>query len=270
MAAEWIRFVALGLTGVGKSSLLNAGIGRKAFLESEGIESETATTQSALGKWRKTDTSVEVIDTPGLADTGGNDEKNMRGMVNFLKQSSKGVHCFLLCFNGASQTRLDKNMQDLLTILQELLSEKFWENVVLVYTHCDESARSVWETKVAGGCQLGEELRKRFGLSVTPPMVALSSKDTSAASDAPFLQILEHARTLKPFDGGQLPVVREAIQSALASGMSEQAIWNPNADLHMDPLNETLLRLVETAFKTVLPILVGTLVPMLTTACVLM
>jgi predicted GTPase len=97
----------IGSTGAGKSSTLNTLCGLQGkFLVSASEQSETSKTATELVLWRGSETmEVELIDTPGIADTKGRDTKHIAEMVAKIKEKKK-VNAFLIVLNGQN-TRFD-------------------------------------------------------------------------------------------------------------------------------------------------------------------
>ncbi|WP_448380707.1 GTP-binding protein [Gloeomargarita sp.] len=67
LEAGWVRVVALGLVGRGKSSVLNALVGEPVFATGA-VHGVTRGAQAVA--WRVGDCSVELVDTPGLDEVG--------------------------------------------------------------------------------------------------------------------------------------------------------------------------------------------------------
>ncbi|KAI8345942.1 hypothetical protein B0O80DRAFT_261275 [Mortierella sp. GBAus27b] len=99
---------------------------------------------------------VTLADTPGLADTEGDDEKNIPILKEYIQSvgSRLGVTAFLLVF------KIDSSVDIIMTILRTFNDivqglPDVWDNVILVFTGCDYR-RDIIDTKQ----MLFRELRK--------------------------------------------------------------------------------------------------------------
>ena len=102
--------VVIGKTGTGKSTLCNSLVDHKflrpgresKFKMSADVKSVTMETTSAKGVLfgLEEELRIHVVDTPGLADSGGKDAAHIIGMVKYLKTLSCGINQFLFTLNG--------------------------------------------------------------------------------------------------------------------------------------------------------------------------
>mmetsp|Transcript_29484 Transcript_29484/g.88170 ORF Transcript_29484/g.88170 Transcript_29484/m.88170 type:complete len:110 (+) Transcript_29484:271-600(+) len=67
------RYVLVGETGAGKSSLANALLGKDHFATGGGFDAVTVEARCVAGRWGSD--AVEVCDTPGFNDAGRDDAK---------------------------------------------------------------------------------------------------------------------------------------------------------------------------------------------------
>ncbi|KAG0231274.1 hypothetical protein BGW42_000328 [Actinomortierella wolfii] len=160
-----LTLIAIGKTGQGKSSLLNRIMGTSELKASASVRAVTKGIAERSGWGRFEDTRrvlVTLADTPGLADTEGDDEKNIPILKEYIKSigTRLGVSAFLLVF------KIDSGVDMVITILttfNEIMQEfpYFWENVVLVFTGCDYR-RNVQKTKELYHAVLQNEINERF------------------------------------------------------------------------------------------------------------
>ncbi|KAF9364327.1 hypothetical protein BGX34_001865 [Mortierella sp. NVP85] len=160
-----MMLMAIGKTGQGKSSLLNKIMGTSELKASASVRAVTKGIAERTGWGRFEDSRrvlVTLADTPGLADTEGDDEKNIPILKEYIKSIGKrlGVTAFLLVF------KIDSGVDMILTILttfNDIMKEfpDFWDNVVLVFTGCD-FRRNVMNTKQLYHDEIQRQLEERF------------------------------------------------------------------------------------------------------------
>ncbi|KAF9559823.1 hypothetical protein EC968_006459 [Mortierella alpina] len=157
--------MAIGKTGQGKSSLLNKIMGTNELKASASVRAVTKGIAERTGWGRFEDSRrvlVTVADTPGLADTEGDDEKNIPILQEYIRSvgTRVGVSAFLLVF------KIDSGVDMIITILQafnDIMKDfpNFWDNVVLVFTGCDYR-RNVMNTKQLYHEEVQRQLQEHF------------------------------------------------------------------------------------------------------------
>ena len=87
--------------------------------------------------------------TIGLGDPSGKDSVNIADMVNELKQLEY-INAFLILFN-AQNPRLDESLRAMIDIFTQIFGrERFFDNVVLVFTQWDHSEKAEIKRKRSG------------------------------------------------------------------------------------------------------------------------
>jgi len=148
------RMVILGSTGVGKTTLSNVLVGCAPtedclFQVCDGVDSCTKDTAYGVGDWIGTGPPFTVVDTPGFGDSDNDDNELIDEMTKYLKNTVNTTNLFLLTFNG-EQDRLDSTLQQMIREVEALFGRKFWDNVVLEFTHWPFDEHSVTMRNITG------------------------------------------------------------------------------------------------------------------------
>ena len=122
-----VHIMACGLTGKGKSTILNGIIGEKLFKEGDTLNDETV----EVGKKEKivSDCNAEVIayDTPGF-------HKDEDEYTRKIKEHSKDVDVLIYCISvEPPRAVMDKDIK-LLKLLKSALDADIWKHCVIVLT----------------------------------------------------------------------------------------------------------------------------------------
>ena len=137
MESEKQRYnlVAIGTTGVGKSSLLNMFLETPdAFKVGETSYSETNVTSYKLAEYEKV--KLKIIDTQGLSD-GGGDTQNMMHIKNMVEKirECQIIDLFLLCLDGTNP-RLSEYTKAVIDLFMKIFPD-FLSHTVLIFNKWD-------------------------------------------------------------------------------------------------------------------------------------
>ena len=138
--------IVLGRTGSGKSSLCNA------TLFPVSTEATSCTQQIASFNVYfivQKSKPLSIIATVGFGDPP---KKDIHGsLVHKLKKDIGYINCFIITVNGPNR-RLDDSMDTMLLLLENIFTEKVWNQVAIVFTHlCMKSDIKKRKEKTYGG-----------------------------------------------------------------------------------------------------------------------
>ena len=121
-----------GKTGVGKSSLVNALVGRK--VAKEGRKKVACTPEVTSYRVTIEGVNICVWDSPGLGDGTTNDEKNLAEIGSKITEK---LDLVIFCLKMDDQ-RFHRDDKDAFKILTENFGKKLWKNAVIALTFANK------------------------------------------------------------------------------------------------------------------------------------
>lgn len=142
-------FLLVGRTGVGKSSTINALLGRQ---------------EAKIGKFRPMTTTTKayeaeaqgiryvVVDTPGLADTSGNEQEYLKSIKSEVKEIDCMFYVSLL-----NENRIRDDEAATIRLVSQAFSVQVWERAILVFTHADKVDRDEYSESLVERTKIVQE-----------------------------------------------------------------------------------------------------------------
>ena len=132
------RMVLLGTTGAGKSQLCNFIMQDKTntiFKVSNSFNSETQKPQSK--ECNRSGMNIDIIDTAGCCDSGGNDDRNFKVLIEYLRKK-ESISLFMIVINFTQ--RLDEKTREYISFISETFTPtEFYNHLVIVFTNYKEN-----------------------------------------------------------------------------------------------------------------------------------
>ncbi len=132
--SEIPRVCLIGDEGVGKTTLSNVICGEELFSRSF---TRIGRVQQILTKWEGKGNSIYIVDFDKYS--GVSDEIHIKELAE-LKGFSD-INLFILVLD--SKSRIDRYAQEMLKVFKQILGEKVFEHVCVVFTRWDYDARSL-------------------------------------------------------------------------------------------------------------------------------
>ena len=154
-----LTFAAFGITGHGKSSILNS-LAQRQNLFKEGSSLDSTTTKIEANLIQYKGKQVLLIDTPGLLDSKSQDRVNLKSLMGFLRTVKNGFTLIIYVYS-LLQEKFDASMQISFKLLGTLFGQEVYERVRIVLTHIDELNSDAQKARLL---KFEEELPSRLDL----------------------------------------------------------------------------------------------------------
>ena len=130
MAIRSLKIAVCGLTGAGKSTILNAIVGKEVFTEGHHLHHQTLKVSSHT--WSDDDNNFEVTvyDTPGFEDDSGDAEKYKAD----IRKNCADVDLLLYCISVEEFQAMLNRDKKTLKELHQVFDETVWSHCVIVLT----------------------------------------------------------------------------------------------------------------------------------------
>ncbi|BFU18154.1 50S ribosome-binding GTPase/AIG1 family, putative [Entamoeba histolytica] len=129
------KFLLIGETGTGKSSLVNFILRKNVFEVSDDTKSETKEVVVQSGEGDRSD--VTVIDTPSLNDSDKLDKTQIQNIVDCIKNN--GLQGIILTID-INKERFSANLKFIVKVISDVFTIKdIWKRVCIVWTKCPNS-----------------------------------------------------------------------------------------------------------------------------------
>ena len=134
--------ILMGKTGHGKSTLSNLLSNSNDFAIGDDTRSCTKEIKLKYFVNQENKAKISIIDTPGLSDSDGDDNKIINDMKKYLIKSDIPRINTILIVISIQENRMDQSLKDLLEAICKIFPLKnFWEHVIIIWTHYSGSKK---------------------------------------------------------------------------------------------------------------------------------
>ena len=141
VSSQPITAILMGKTGHGKSTLSNLLSASNDFAIGNSARSCTKEIKLKCFFSQENQVNVSIIDTPGLSDSDGDDNKIIDDMKQYLiKPDIPRINSILIVIS-IQENRMDQSLKNLLEEIFKIFPLKnLWEHVIIIWTHYNGTA----------------------------------------------------------------------------------------------------------------------------------
>ncbi len=134
------RIMACGVTGHGKSTLLNGIVGRPIFKRGHGTTSETSEVKEYTEQFENS--SIVILDTPGFNDTENKEKEYLQEIRTKCKVADTLLYCVSIGESKITEAT-KKQLSNTVSKLNKVLNKKIWKSCVVALTFANAALQRV-------------------------------------------------------------------------------------------------------------------------------
>ncbi|KAF9115199.1 hypothetical protein BGX27_008564 [Mortierella sp. AM989] len=217
LQAREFTVVAIGKSGEGKSTLLNAILGQEIFSSKISVQEVTKKVAMASNHFLNIPSNpvMHCIDTPSFNGQLHNVER-IKELGVLLNSVINGVDAFLFVVK-CTHYRYDNTFHQTLQTYQGLFTPTFWSKVIIVFTHVTPELISTSQESQMLLLAWTREIQESFNL-VSPPMTVFAMD--YARFPYPSGGAQDFWKVLMTLDANTRPYCHRPLMESLSNGIT--------------------------------------------------